>query len=79
MFSDGLIVTLVAVLNVSEADGRYVTLLGVLQWWWCWRKLPVVLVVAKARVGYGRVSCRVGVIEMMWGDVSSGRAIAVCG
>jgi hypothetical protein len=28
MFSDGLIVTLVAVLNVSEADGRYVTLLS---------------------------------------------------
>jgi hypothetical protein len=32
MFSDGLIVTLVAVFKVSEADGRYVTLIEVLQW-----------------------------------------------
>lgn len=31
MFSEGLIVTLVVVFNVSEVDGRYVTLLSA----WC--------------------------------------------
>ena len=33
----------------------------------------MLLLVAKARVEYDRVSCRVGVVKMMWGGLSSGR------
>lgn len=50
MFSDGLIVTLVADLNVSEADGRYVTLLS------GWGASVVVVLKESAGVTSGRKS-----------------------
>ena len=81
MFSDGLIVTLVAVFNVSEADGRYVTLLS----GWCASVGMVLEELAgrcllanrvPRRVAY-RVSCQ-WCYEMVWGT-GVVRAIAVCG